>query len=261
MAALRLILLVFIALTLPKAWQKMKGADPHLFSRKFSSCQTRFDAGSNGAFSQPYFYGGKGTQFYVFFSEDGRLVLKIPRASKMRESLIDRVIQRPMRKPDVNRSLRIAFDYFKEETAVIAVHYGQMEHRIWPSVRIYDRLRRPWIVDLNRSPFALQKRQALLSASLRLAEDADESKRLLTAYLDLIEKETKRGWMNSDNAFWRNVGIDGPRATRIDLGSYVPIDGTFSWHKAAKPVSRYLKGHDPILKKWFDRQVDLREGS
>ncbi|MBF8262348.1 MAG: hypothetical protein HW387_13 [Parachlamydiales bacterium] len=261
MLLLRLALLVMIALSGPKAWQKAQGVSPRQFSRTLSTChQCLSDASAFEALSQPYYYRCKGSQFYVFFSADNQYVLKIPRASKMRESLTDRVMQRSMSKPDVKKSLQIA-EQLKEETALIAVHYGQMEQSIWPAALLYDHLHRSWIVDLNQLPFALQKRQQLLSASLQSAADIAKSQQLLMAYLDLIQKEASGGWMSHDRAFWLNVGIDGLHATRIDLGSYVPIDASFSWRRMVKPVSHYLRDKDPILKEWFEKQLDQREHS
>jgi hypothetical protein len=252
-----LILLIMTTLAFPKAWHAVKGANPRLFSKQLMAMdQPSINAAK--ILSQPFFYWGKGSQFYVYFSEDHLYVLKIPRASKMRESLIDRILRRKMKKPDLLKSLQIAKDYFSLETGLVAVHFGNAKDSL-PFVLLYDRLHRGQMVDLNGVAFALQKRQTLLSSALVKAKEASESKQILMAYLDLISLEKKRGWMSHDCAFWLNFGFENGRVYRLDVGSYVPVDCLFSWRVITKPAFHWLKDNDPSLAIWFKQEIDRRE--
>jgi hypothetical protein len=265
MRAVCLIFLMMIALAVPKTWHVIKGADQHLFSKNIAATEQQnltargISPDVAGILAQPFYYWGKGSQFYVYSSRDQRYVLKIPRASKMRESLIDRILHRKVKKPDLMMSMRIAYDYLTLQTGLTAVHLGRWVNVQIPPVLLYDRIHRGKTVDLNSVPFVLQKRQKLLSNALLEANDANESKRILMAYLDLILLEKKRGWVSHDCAFWLNFGFENDQALRLDVGSYVPVGGRFSWRRITKPVSRWLQKNDPSLAVWFEQELEHRE--
>lgn len=253
-----LVLLIILALSVPKTWNAIKGADSHLFSKTFVPTPSGLKSDVT-TLAQPFYYWGKGSQFYVYLSKDGLYVLKIPRASKMRESLIDRVLRRKMKKPDPLTSMQIAHDHLALQTGLLAVHLGSWANDPIPAVLLYDRIHRGRAVDLNCTPFALQRRQKLLSAALEDAADLSESKQILMAYLDLIGLEKKSGWMSHDCAFWQNFGFENGQALRLDIGSYVPVDDDFSWSRITKPVLHWLKNSNSLLSDWFEQEIEHRE--
>lgn len=249
-----LLIAVFCLCEAHYLWRSLKGVAVNQLSRTLSELpQNSFSL--SPAFLQPYYYHGKGSQFYVFFSEDRQYVLKIPRASKMKEGFLDRVFLRKIRKSSVLRSMQIAENHLAFETRLIHAHYGKTS-QIYPMLTIYDGLRRSWTVDLNDIPFALQRRCPLMGPSLEETLDPVERKHILLAYLRLLEREKNLGWMSEDSAFWLNFGYDRQEACRIDIGSYVALDHRFSYQKAAKPLVHWLKKNDPVLLKWFESQLN-----
>lgn len=251
---LLIVLLLIAALVIPELWNKAKGIGPQSFSYRLSrELQPPID---RTKLSQSYSYWAKGSQFYVFLSRDGQFVLKIPRAAKMGESLLARIFQRRHEKPSVLQSLAIA-QKMRSMNSVIQVHYGQTDEPMF--VELFDCLGRKIFIDLRKVPFALQKRQKLMSEALEEAHDSSEIKEVLTAYLDLVQSEMAVAVRSADSAFWLNFGYENGRASRLDVGSYVPLDAEFSWRKTAKPVCHYLKGRDSDLLKWFENQLSERE--
>lgn len=253
------VLLIVISLTIPKTWNAIKGPGTQNFSKKLiSNSQDPLSREGATILAQPFYYWGKGSQFYVYLSNDHRYVLKIPRASKVRESLIDRMIGRTVRKANLLTSMQIAQKHLAMQTALIVVHTEKLNDPI-PSVLLYDHLHRGRRVDLNSVPFALQKYEHLLSSALTEAVDHNESKKILIAFLDLILLENKKGWMSTDSAFWLNFGYENGNALRLDVGSYVPLNYRFSWRRVTKPLFHWLRENDPSLVKWLEAEIELRE--
>jgi len=269
MRAAVLFLLAFAALLFPKGWNAIKGADSHLFSKNlrtenydFNQTKRSFERFSSEAaiiLAQPFYYWGKGSQFYVYLSDDGAYVLKIPRASKQRQSLLDRLMEREVSKPDLLRSLQIAYENLALQTGLIAVHLDMRDEILIAPVKLFDRLNRSQMVDMKSFPFAVQKRQMLLSSALAEAANSEATKRILMSYLNLILLEAKKGWMSYDCAFWLNFGIENNEARRLDVGSYVALDESFSLSKAVKPVVHWLKKNDPLLVGWFEQEIEWRK--
>jgi len=258
MIILRCVLLILIALSTPKLWQAANQVSERQFSKVLlSQAQPSMSEPVQQILMQPFAYWGKGSQFFVFLSRDRRYVLKIPRSSKMNESLLDRITHKTSKKPDVLESLAIAMSSLVSQTAILYVHYGITDSL--PCAAIADGMHRRRLVDLNRIPFALQEKKGLMSRALKESGNQDESRRILTSFLDLIASEKASGWMSQDCQFWLNFGYHDGQAWRIDVGSYVPLSPHFSWRRAAKPISRWLQKNDPQLGIWFERELLIRE--
>lgn len=241
----------------PQFWQNLKGPGYRQLSHKLSLVSHTQKFKGLDRLAQPFFYWGKGSQFYVYLGQDGKTVLKIPRASKLRESFFGQILHKSFKKPDLFRSMQIANDFLNAETALIMVHYGQIRGSL-PCILCYDRLHRSFRLDLNQTPFILQQRCDLLSSSL--IKFPQDRKCILSSYLDLIENEKNKGWKCRDRAFWLNVAYAEQKAYRIDIGSYVPINESFSLTKMVKPVIRWLKKNDPDLCIWFQNEIIRRNG-
>ena len=254
----RIIICILCALCLPKIWQTAKGVGEHQLShRLIADVQPPLSAEICRIMAQPFSYWGKGSQFYVFLSSDQHFVLKIPRASKMREGVIDQVLVRTSKKPDVLKSLLTVSKSLMSETAILYTHYGKSS--TIPSVILIDRLHRSRTVNLNGIPFAIQERKELMSQALVQVKKRKESERILLAYLDLIESEKKNGLMSHDCAFLLNFGYDSGIVYRLDIGSYIPLEKGFSWRKVTKPAVHWLKNKDPSLCSWFENEIKRRQ--
>ena len=264
MLFLRIILLLVFSLILPKSWNWIKGpSQRQLCTSLLLEDQASFDDSIRPLLSQEFSYWKKGSQFYAFLSKDRRVVLKIPRASKIERM---GVTLRLLNKKDVTSEflsgLRHVSQFLMDESAVRYVHYGQAHQENPPGFILTDRLHRPISIELNQLPFVLQDRKKLLSKALEEASCLDEKKIILSAFFDLIIREYKKGWMCKDKAFWLNICYDLERAWRIDVGSYAPVKENFSLHDATLPLHKWIKKqNDPLLLKWFEEELVKREFS
>lgn len=261
MLYLRLALLILFALSIPRAWNLAKGPSrPHLCTALLQQPQDPYDQKVNEDLSQSFSYWKKGSQFYAFLSADRRVVLKIPRASKIEKSLTKRVFKTSFKSlQEFLFSLKAVSHFLKEEAAILYVHYGQVHQKTPPQFLLTDRFHRPIQIDLNRTPFVLQQRKALLSEVFKKVDHPEKKKSILIAFLDLIIKERSKGWMCKDKSFLPNICYADGRAWRIDIGSYIPLKEDFSLNEATKPVRHWLKKEEPDLLNWFDEELARRE--
>lgn len=258
MRFIKLVILLSTVLSVPYFWHRVKVIGPHAFSQQLLlQKEVPLDDRVKLALDQPYRYWAMGSQFYVFLSQDQQYVLKIPRASKQRECLVDRIFYRVYSKPNLLKSLSIA-GQMPEQTALVRVHCSQIDEPI--EVCLIDNLHRTHRVNLQKTPFALQKRQTLLSKAMSQA-DRHEMQQILSAFLQLIDEEKMNQVSSNDRAFWLNFGYENSRVYRLDVGSYEKMDQNFSYQKVGKPVLRYLKRHHSEVANWFQDELIKREQS
>lgn len=240
-----LFIVIVSSISIPLGWKKVKGPGIRQFSKNLlEEKEPLLQEDVLFALAQPYFYWNKGSQCYVFLSQDERFVLKIPRKKKEKEAV---------------KSFKIASSVLLSETALLWVHYGREHFHLPDAFALYDQLNRQVKIDLACHPFALQHRTPLLKNALELANNQEEEKKLLCQFLHLVEIERRKGWYATDYAFSANIGLENQEAVRIDIGSYTPVDSQFSWRKVAKPVCRYLQRKDSILSLWFEERIQEYE--
>ncbi len=259
---LLILALCAVVFSLPKGWKSLRGPSLRLLHRvDGGNGQAVLETKSAGALDQPFFSWGRGSQSEVFLSRDGKWVIKIPRNKKTRSYLLGRFRKESRMRQGCIESYLFAGRELAEETAVAYAHPGgalEMPKHFG----LYDFLGRRLPMDPVLYPFALQERKPLLAKKLLDAPNPEEAKRLLSALLDLIEAERAKGWICSDYAFELNLGYEEGRAYRIDIGSYLPLNESYSWKAIAKPIDRFLeKGKDLELLQWWRNEVAMRQGS
>jgi hypothetical protein len=256
MLVLRVILLIVCLFSLPKGWHTLKGPGKHLLSTLL--LQETQPPIRPALLAQSFSYWKKGGQFYVFLSEDQKIVLKIPRALKMGQTLLRRIrAQQPS--GEFLTSMKAASQFLVEETALLYAHYGSISLEIPSQFILLDCFGRSIPIDLARIPFILQTKQELLSSALEKESSSVKRKEMLLAFLDLILREQKKGWMSVDKSFRLNISYEKGRAWRIDVGSYAPLRKNFSLKEAAKPVCHWLRQQDPELLPWFEQELVQKE--
>ena len=93
MLTLRVLFCILFSLTVARDLAFVKGPDSHSFSRHLvANGQPSMGSETVAVMAQPFRYWGQGSQFYVFLSRTERYMLKIPRAAKMGEGVIGRLL-------------------------------------------------------------------------------------------------------------------------------------------------------------------------
>lgn len=213
-------------------------------------------------FEQPYFYLDKGAQCYVFESADGKWILKLfrtyPRASFFQSwwhSFFHRRTRNPSSRVDkihrIVRASQIAFDYAREETGLVYIHPAITDQGL-PVVDLFSGFSRKTPLSLDRALFALQKKAVPLERAFFAAQgDPKKIETLLFLFLDLIERRSAKGIVNSDGTIERNFGFIGDQAIEIDFGNYTLLDELTFKENRWKEIGRFVDN----IAHWMDLNV------
>lgn len=231
-------------------------------------------------FQSPYHYLGRGRQCYVFVSQDDKYVLKIPRFDRYRlpffwkamPSFYDRkkksiFLGRRDRLDFVLESFRLSAEELSEETAVLFLHFHQTSSLPARFV-IYDRLHRPFTIDLNQTAFVLQeKKQLMMPLFLQTLREnrTEDAQKLLLAFLDIIDKRAQKGIFNRDPSFLKNFGWDGSKSIQIDIGSFwrktqlsAQEAYSLSLIEGSGRVREWLAQTDPEMLRFYEEHLKER---
>lgn len=230
----------------------------------------QIDAATLAIFDQPFHYVGRGRQCYAFASQDDQYILKIPRLDRYETPLWGRVLcpslMEDLRKDHdfrlqfILNSFQIAANEMKEATGTVYLHLHRSDH-LGKKVRLTDRVKRSYTIDLDKTAFVLQEKKPLFLPAFKNAKTPEEAQKILSAFLDAVYQRASKGILNKDGSFRRNYGYDGQRCIQIDIGSFYTQPGDpqmafeKSIHETMEPFERWLREYDPQLAAWFHVQL------
>jgi hypothetical protein len=225
---------------------------------------------------QKFKYFSKGSQTYVFISEDKKYVLKFLALNKYEEPFRRKLfgfLKSYRKKRKANRfrnfksaikSYKLAFENLKEETGILYTHFERTD--LNKKVTLIDNLGSSYKIDLNSTFFIIQKKADLLKPKIKKLSKKellkkDEMKKILKDYIDLSYKVVKKGIINRDSSF-KNSGYIENSFVEIDLGRFFKIENsnkkTFfkNLEKYHFIYRRFLKKNYPDLLVFFDEEVE-----
>ncbi len=184
--------------------------------------------------AQPYFFLGKGSQCYVFESQDKKWVIKFFRYDHpISEDKIAHLFN----------ACKTAYDFLKEETGIVYIHLNPTMVNL-PTLYCEDPVGRRVEFDLNQCRFAIQKRAKPFRKILEEARKSPKQmQKRLDEFIDLLIARTRKGVLNSDPSLSRNFGFLEDRAIEIDFGNYRSVGKV----DQAAEIKRYTAK----LKKWL----------
>jgi hypothetical protein len=155
--------------------------------------------------NQTFYLKDQGGQSFVFFSEDGRTVLKFfkdmprpwllwPSYQKKKLSKLSRTLQ----------GYTLAMERLPESSALLALHFKTTKEPLF--VTLVDRLHIAHRVDLSKVYFALQRKVDPLSSE--------------TPLTPLLEELKKAGLTDHDHRLEQNIGQDRGRLVFLDPGRF-----------------------------------------
>lgn len=180
---------------------------------------------------QPFTYLSRGSQSYVFESQDKNYVLKLFRYNRSQFPLIQNAKKWFHRKEKANlfskmektfQAFSMAFREARECTQLLYVHLNpNCERSLF--VSLSDPIGRKWKLPIGAYRFALQKKVDPFKSTLIQAytsKNAEEMKRLLDSFIVLLYERTGKCIRNSDHNLWPNFGFFEGQAIEIDCGNY-----------------------------------------
>lgn len=182
--------------------------------------------------SQKFTYYNKGSQAYVFISEDKKHILKFLKLDKLRTnswlaniplSFNPYYRQKLIKQKKCHSTFAAcvtAYKELKKETGLIYVHINS-SRELNKKVTIFDKNGKRHNVDINQTSFYVQKRAQLIYS--RISElmhkgDVEGAKNIISTVFSLIDYLGKNGIVDNDPILRKNFGLIDDIAVQIDIG-------------------------------------------
>ena len=206
---------------------------------------------------QPFHFIDKGTQSYVFESQDGNYVFKLfrydqpPRGHKgillFNACNMAYDSSRGHKVLLLFNACKMAYDLLREETGLIYIHLNPTVLGL-PVFHCTDAVGRDVAFPLDHTRFAVQKKAKAFRAVLNEAKgNPIEMRKRLDQFVDLLQARTAKGIKNSDPSLSRNFGFLEERAVEFDFGSYRHLT---DFDRVAE-----MKRYTFKLRLWLDRNA------
>ena len=240
--------LVFIIVLSNVIWrQAKKGFRPHKiigsipFDYKNIETSPEDEKKTLKILDQKFKYLNKGSQAFVFTSEDNRYVIKFIALNKYREPFRkkllgifhigknyreNRILNRNRNLKNALCSYKIAYELLKNETGIIYLHINKNEKVFTKKINIMDKMGTSYKIDPNKTLFIIQKRAKKLKPYItKLAKENNNSEieKIISDYLELSFSELKKGVINKDSAV-KNMGYVNNHLIELDLGRFQKKD-------------------------------------
>lgn len=260
-----LILFIFLALKIPKNYHRLTGGfrlsscEPFLedlvgFSQKPLSEELA------PLFDQRFFFLKRGSQAYVFLSEDRKYVLKL--FAKPLKQYLFQPYTHPKKLhlnssyllPRMNQALNgysLAEKLPQEATGIVYLHLNPTKNEL-PSVTLQDAFGRIYRISLDSYRFAVQRTCTLLAPTLeKLARQNNfsEIERLRKSYDQKISLRVSYGIRNTDTEFKKNFGILDGEIVEFDVGEYCMDPSLLSLEGQKEETALFQSRFDSWLKK------------
>ena len=182
--------------------------------------------------SQTFSYYSKGSQSYVFISEDKKYILKFLKQQKLRTNSWLAYIpfsfnpyyqeyQFKQKKCAATFSAcKTAYLELKNETGLIYVHLNNSRD-LNKKVTFLDKDSERHVVDVDKTSFYVQKRAHLIYSrisELMHHKDVEGAKKVITSVFALIDFLGKKGVVDNDPILRKNFGLIDDIAVQIDIG-------------------------------------------
>lgn len=195
------------------------------------------DLNAKEILNQPFYYLGKGVQFFAFISKDNQYVLKFIKHQRSSPRFWFDSHKGLLRLQKIVDSCQIAYYALKEETGLISLHLRP--DPVQPHLFcLIDNLGIAHTINLNETSYVLQKRAEEITNRALTRED-------IHALVSLMKRRYHQGIYNEDPRL-RNFGFNGESPMEIDLGSFIK-------HEKEEPLIEALQRETQELKLWLNK--------
>ena len=228
----------------------------------------------NQILNQKFTYYSKGSQSYVFISEDKKFILKFLKQEKLRPKSWLAYIplsfnpyhQDYLFKKEKCRSTfsacKTAFLELKKESGLLYVHLNNSRD-LNKKVTIFDKNGKVHIIDIDKTCFYVQKRAQLIYSrisELMHCNDIDGAKKIISSVFSLIDFLGKKGVFDNDPILRKNFGLIDDVAVQIDIGK-LQIDPlrqqTLAYKEEVGSITNsfkiWLEKNYPLLSEHFEQ--------
>lgn len=229
---------------------------------------------------QPYTYLGKGSQCYVFESQDGNTVLKfirheryrVPAFSKflimpsfLQEIQEEQIALKQQKREKLFESCSIAYHLLKNETGLYFLQLNK-QGAFHKKVSLIDKRGRHFTIDLADVEFLLQKKASLIYPTIETwmkNGELEKAQTALSALVHLLHKRYEMGIKDSDSVLRKNAGFIDTTPLFIDVGQFAlkeSVKDSTYYQKDIKTCTRrlhlWLEANYPTLAEYLDSEIN-----
>ncbi len=216
--------------------------------------------------AQPYHYIGKGSQCFVFESEDKQYVLKFFRLSRYRlpafqQKLVlppflakiqnERVEEKRIKREKLFASCKLAYEELRDETALVYLHLNKTNH-LNQNVTLHDNFGRPHTIVIDDQAFMIQRKAQQLYPyldSLIKEHKRDELRKALISLSSLLNQRQERGIADKDAEIHKNAGFRNGKALFLDVGQFYRAEEVEDREHIVRKLIAWLEEKDEALAK------------
>lgn len=184
---------------------------------------------------QTFRYLGKGTQFYVFQSEDGKTVIKFPKQKHLRtyawlnaipmpaslSSVRDtKIARRKARVENLFSSCKLAYEKMREETGLLFIHLDKVP-ALHKKITLIDKIGFKHTLNIDDYEYIIQRKAITVKERLTHL-DEQELAHAVEQMIDLVLSRCQKGIRDRDRSFVPNIAfsVDEQKAIFIDTGQF-----------------------------------------
>ena len=215
--------------------------------------------------SQDFCYLAKGRQSFVFESRDQKYVIKffnqkyfqLPWYSFLlgeKEQL-----KRDRRRFFYKNSYALAKEEFGEE--ILYLHEGPSDSL--PIISLVDRASRHFLIDLNQTPFVLQRKGIPFYQHLRALYENKGGEALCTQidqFLEAVKMRIEKKIADADSDVEHNWGVIHGRLFHLDPGRLYydeNLDADMELRSATRKLHKWLFKNYPEIIPYFEKRLSL----
>lgn len=226
---------------------------------------------------QKFTYYSKGSQAYVFISEDKQYILKLLKQPKLKAKswlsyfplsfnpyYQERLFKKQKAFSTFN-ACKIAFTELKKETGLIYLHLNRNRH-LQKNITLFDRQGKQHSIDINKTNFYVQKKAELIYSrisELMHIKDVETAKKIISSVFSLIDFLGKKGIVDNDPILRKNFGLIDDVAIQIDIGKMRidPLRGkTLAYKSEIRSITdsfgKWIKNNYPELVNHFQNELE-----
>lgn len=181
---------------------------------------------------QTFTYFNKGSQSYVYLSEDGQYVLKFLKQNKWRPKTVlaylpfawNRIYKKQCalyeKRERTFAAIKTALEHFQEKTGILYAHLN-CTSQLHQKIHLIDRKGKEHWVDLDNTSFLVQRRAQLIYPridALMIEGQSEKAKEMISSVFALLAFLGEQGVVDNDPILRKNFGFLGDEAVQIDIG-------------------------------------------
>ncbi len=218
-----------------------------------------------GCLNQPFYFLGSGVQCYAFLSEDETTVLKVfkhyhlwptseilskfPLPAPLNLWRNTSLEKRKKRLQALLTSAQIANTTLRDKTGTFYLNLTQTAG-LYPEITIFDKIGIRRKLNLNKTPFLLQKKADLIFSYLET--HPKKTKEIIDSLFFCLKNRADKRIANTDPVLHKNFGIVGGEVVEIDIGSFEPptsVDNPLYFRREiffeTLEIENWIKRHRP----------------